>query len=234
VKRPQRSRCSLARREHHLAHPKAAPSHAVRRSCNDQRVEDWVAVATSLLADHPAVLSVEFAGSRSRGTHAELSDWDFAVETSDFDALARDLPALVATLKPLAQQWEPMGHFPVYQVLLRGPTKIEYLFLSRSQEPLPAPMPGPDTLAAINTHFWDWIWWLSTKASIGRTDLVSAHMPQLYDRLLRPLGVPDSPDSIPAAVEAFVTRRNELEREFSVTVDRALENEVRQGITRVL
>ena len=99
----------------------------------------------------PAVLSVEFAGSRSRGTHAELSDWDFAVETSDFDALARDLPALVAPLKPLAQQWEPMGHFPVYQVLLRGPTKIEYLFLTRSQKPRPVLTPGPDTLAAINT-----------------------------------------------------------------------------------
>jgi hypothetical protein len=80
-----------------------------------------------------------------------------------------------------------LGHFPVYQVLLRGPTKIEYLFLTHSQEPLPALTPGPDTLAAINTHFWDWIWWLSTKASIGRTDLVAEHMPQLYDRLLRPL-----------------------------------------------
>ena len=208
--------------------------HAVRRSWNDQRVDDWVAVATSLLAEHPAVLSVEFAGSRSRGTHAELSDWDFAVETSDFDALARDLPALVAPLKPLAQQWEPMGHFPVYQVLLRGPTKIEYLFLTRSQEPLPALTPGPDTLAAINTHFWDWIWWLSTKASIGRTDLVAEHMPQLYERLLRPLGVPGIPDSIPAAAEAFIACRDVLEHEYNLNIDRALENEVLQGITRVL
>jgi hypothetical protein len=130
-------------------------------------VDDWIAAATSLLAEHPAVLSVEFAGSRSRGTRAELSDWDFAVETSDFDALARDMPALVAPMKPLAQQWEPMGHFPVYQVLLRGPTKIEYLFLTRSQEPLPALTPGPDTLAAINIHFWDWIWWLTTKAPLA-------------------------------------------------------------------
>jgi hypothetical protein len=143
-------------------------------------VDDWAAVATGLLADHPAVKSVEFAGSRSRGTHEQLSDWDFAVETSDFDALARDLPALVAPLHPLGQQWEPMGHFPVYQVFLRGPTKIEYLFLEQSQDPMPPLEPSRDTLPALNTHFWDWIWWLTTKASIGRSDLVAEHMPRLH------------------------------------------------------
>jgi hypothetical protein len=41
------------------------------------------------------VRRVELAGSRSRGTHGELSDWDFAVMTSDFAAVARDLPAVL-------------------------------------------------------------------------------------------------------------------------------------------
>jgi hypothetical protein len=204
------------------------------KGCNDGAVDDWVAVATGLLAGHPAVNSVEFAGSRSRGTHEELSDWDFAVETSDFDALARDMPALVAPLDPLGQQWEPMGHFPVYQVFLRGPTKIEYLFLEQSQDSMPPLEPSRDTLAAINTHFWDWIWWLTTKASIGRSDLVAEHMAQLHTQLLRPMGISAEPDSIGSAVEAFVARRNALEEEFGITVDRALENEVRQGIGRVL
>jgi hypothetical protein len=152
-------------------------------------VEDIVNVAAGLIAAHPAVKSVTFAGSRSRGTHEELSDWDFAVDASDFEALARDLPALVAPLDPLGQQWEPMGHFPVYQVLLRGPTKIEYLFLDRSQTPRPPLQPSRETLPAINTHFWDWIWWLTTKASIGRRDLVAEHLPQLFTQLLRPMGV---------------------------------------------
>ena len=183
---------------------------------------------------HPAVKSVKFAGSRSRGTHEQLSDWDFAVETSDFEALAQDLPALVAPLDPLGQQWEPMGHFPVYQVMLRGPTKIEYLFLDRSQDPLPPLAPGRDTLPAINTHFWDWIWWLTTKASIGRTDLVAEHMPQLYTQLLEPMGIGAVPETIESAIEAFVARRNALEQEFGVSVDRALESEVRHGIARVL
>ena len=127
-----------------------------------------------------------------------------------------------------------MGHFPVYQVFLRGPTKVEYLFLDRSQEPLPPLEPSGDTLAAINTHFWDWIWWLTTKASIGRSDLAGEHMPRLYTQLLRPMGISAVPATIESAVEAFVARRNALEQEFGISVDRALENEVRQGIARVL
>jgi hypothetical protein len=204
------------------------------KGCDDGAVDDWVAVATGLLAGHPAVKSVEFAGSRSRGTHQQLSDWDFAVDTADFDALARDLPALVAPLDPLGQQWEPMGHFPVYQLVLRGPTKIEYPFLEQSQDPMPPLDPSRDRLPAINTHFWDWIWWLTTKASIGRSDLVAEHMPQLHNRLLRPMGISAVPASIESALEAFVARRNALEEDFGVSVDRALENEVRQGIDRVL
>jgi hypothetical protein len=201
---------------------------------DDDAVDDLVTIATGLIAGHPAVTSVKFAGSRSRGTHEQLSDWDFAVETSDFEALAQDLPALVAPLDPLGQQWEPMGHFPVYQVLLRGPTKIEYLFLDRSQDPLPPLEPSGDTLPAINTHFWDWIWWLTTKASIGRSDLVAEHMPKLYTQLLRPMGISAVPATIESAVEAFVARRNALEQKFGISVDRALETEVRQGIARVL
>jgi hypothetical protein len=109
-----------------------------------------VEIAVGLVVNHPAVRGVDFAGSRSRGTHEELSDWDFAVQTSDFTAVARDLPSLVAPLEPLGQQWEPMGHFPVYQVLLRGPTKIEYLFLEHEQQPMPPPISSDRTLAAID------------------------------------------------------------------------------------
>ena len=197
-------------------------------------MNDWVTIATGSLRDHPAVTNIEFAGSRSRGTHTELSDWDFAVETSDFGALARDLPALVAPLEPLSQQWEPMGHFRVYQVLLPGPTKIEYLFLDQPQEPAPPPEPSPESLASINTHFWDWIWWITTKAAIGRTDLVSLHLTQLHAHLLVPMGIESVPASIEAAIEAFMARRNVLEQQFGVSVDRALEREVRRGIDRVL
>jgi hypothetical protein len=202
-------------------------------ACEDRRVEDLVATASGLVMAHPAVTGAEFAGSRSRGEHHELSDWDVAVQTSDFAAVARDMPALVAALEPLGEQWEPMGHFPVYQVMLRGPTKLEYLFLDESQEAMPAPVPGPDTLAAINTHFWDWLWWLITKEAAGRRDLVAEHLPQMHEHLLRPLGIAAVPESIDAAIAAFVARRDELEREYGVSVPRALEDEIQAGYRRV-
>jgi predicted nucleotidyltransferase len=195
-------------------------------------MEDLVGLAIALVADHPAVDRIELAGSRSRGTHEELSDWDFAVTTSDFAAVAADLPALVAPLEPLGEQWEPMGHFPVYQVLLRGPTKLEYLFLDYSQEAAPPVTPGSETLLAINNHFWDWLWWITTKASIGRDDLVAEHLRQLHEHLLRPMGVETAPATIDAAINEFVARRDILERTYNVSVPRALETEVRAGIRR--
>jgi hypothetical protein len=203
------------------------PSTAQRYSNYHRAVDDLVAVARRLVTAHPAVTAAEFAGSRSRGEHHELSDWDVAVQTSDFAAVARDMHALVAPLEPIGEQWEPMGHFPVYQVMLRGPTKLEYLFLDESQEAMPPLVPGPDTLAAINNHFWDWIWWLISKDAAGRGDLVAEHMPQLHAHLLRPLGVAEVPDGIDAAIAAFVARRDALEREYGITVPRALEDEIR-------
>ena len=187
----------------------------------------------ALVAAHPAVEGIELAGSRSRGTHEELSDWDFAVTTSDFDAVAADMPTLVAPLAPLGEQWEPMGHFPVYQVLLPGPTKLEYLFLDYSQEAAPPVTPRPATLRAIDNHFWDWIWWISTKASIGRDELVAEHLRQLYEHLLRPMGVDAAPETIDAAIHEFVQLRDVLEGAYHVSVPRALEAEVRAAIRRI-
>jgi predicted nucleotidyltransferase len=186
-------------------------------------------LAIPLVARHPAVTRVELAGSRARGTHEELSDWDFAVTTPDFAAVARAMPDLVAPLEPLGEQWEPMGHFPVYQVLLRGPVKVEYLFLDERQEAAPPVTPSAETLVAIDNHFWDWIWWIATKASIGRDDLVAEHLPQLHAHLLRPLGVRAVPRDINAAIRAFVARR----AGYDVAVPRELEAEVRRGIARL-
>jgi hypothetical protein len=179
------------------------------------------------------VTRVDLAGSRSRNAHQELSDWDFAVETSDFGSVARDLPTLVEPLEPLAAQWEPLGHFPVYMLLLRGPTKVEYLFLDHRQEARPPVEPSPEGLPAIDAHFWDWLWWLATKASVGRHELVEQHLPRLYRHLLEPMGADSVPDSIEAAIRDFLIRRGELERRYGVKVPRALEEEVRPGIRRL-
>ena len=127
-----------------------------------------------------------------------------------------------------------MSHFPVYQVLLLGPTKIEYLFLDESQEPVPTREPSPESLESIDTHLWDWIWRITTKSAIGGSDLVSEHLTQLHAHLLLPIGIESVPASIEEAIEVFVARRDPLEQQYAVSVDRALEQEVRRGIDRVL
>lgn len=83
------------------------------------------------------------------------------------------------------------------------------------------------------SSFWDWIWWLATKASVGCDDLVAEHLPRLDAHLLRPMGVATMPMSIGAAIELFVARRDALEREYGVSVPRALEDAVRRGIRRI-
>jgi hypothetical protein len=65
-------------------------------ACDDRHMPDVARIAIRLVSNHPAVRHVELAGSRSRGTHEELSDWDFAATTSEFAAVARDPPALIA------------------------------------------------------------------------------------------------------------------------------------------
>jgi hypothetical protein len=122
--------------------------------CDNSGVRDLVESAISTVASHPSVMSVELAGSRSRGTHEDLSDWD-------------------------------------------------------------------------------WTWWLATKASVGRDDVVEQHCPKLYRHLLEPMGADTAPDSIEAAVRGFLVRRGELERQYGLEVPRALEGEVRRGIRRI-
>jgi hypothetical protein len=48
------------------------------------------------------------------------------------------------------------------------------------------------------------------------------------------MGIAVPPDSIDAAIAAFIGRRDALEREYGVSVPRALEHEVLNGKRRVL
>ena len=63
----------------------------------EQRVLD-------LVQNHPAVRSAKLVGSRANGRATKRSDWDFCLETDQFEQLARALPELLAPLGPLAQQ----------------------------------------------------------------------------------------------------------------------------------
>ncbi len=179
----------------------------------------------SAVERHPDVRAVRLAGSRQRGTPTELSDWDFKVETSNFERVADDLPSLVTPLTPLAQQWDPLAETACYMLLLRGPTKVDFLF-DRPQEPNPPWSVSGETLLAIDEHFWDWVLWLASKESAGKDELVQDELAKMSTFLLGPLGVPDVPASILAAVRNYRGARERAERRWGVTVPRDIESEV--------
>jgi hypothetical protein len=174
---------------------------------------------------HPAVRSVRLVGSRAEERANERSDWDFAVETEDFPAVAAVLPELLAPLEPLAQQWDPLGERRCWMAMLRGPVKIDLVF-DEPQTESPPWQPGPETLEPIDRHFWDWTLWLASKETAGKDELVQAELAKLFRHLLEPLGVDQLPASIAEAVEAYRAARAAAEGRFGVTVPRELEAEV--------
>jgi hypothetical protein len=144
-----------------------------------------------LLRRHPSVRSVELVGSRARGSPTALSDWDFGVETDDLAALKPALPGLVAPLEPLAEQWDPLGEPPTYMLVVRGPVKIDLIFSHEAVPQRPPWRVGPDTLAALDAHFWDWILWLAAKRAGGRDELVRGELKKMHGFLLGPLAGDD-------------------------------------------
>ncbi len=191
---------------------------------------DFVTRVPELLARHPSVGRVELVGSRAAGTATPLSDWDFAVETSDLDALARALPELVAPLEPLAEQWDPLGDHPTYMLMLRGPTKIDFIFSGEPMQARPPWQVSADTLVPLDAHFWDWTLWLAAKRAGGRAELVSEQLEKMHGFLLGPLGVEAVPATIEEAVAAYLPALDAAERRFGISVPRTLQHEVLRAL----
>jgi predicted nucleotidyltransferase len=182
------------------------------------------------LEAHPSVREVRLAGSRAKGRPHQLSDWDFAVDTDDFESVARDLPQLVEPLGPLSEQWDPYSKVECYMLLLPGPTKIDLLFVHQPREWSPAWDPSPETLEAIDRHFWDWILWLEQKRRGRRPEVVAKSLRDMYELMLRPMGVAVEPRSLPGAIDSYLDARSALERAFGMSLPRDLEHEVRPAI----
>jgi predicted nucleotidyltransferase len=176
---------------------------------------------------HPAVESVRLAGSRSRGTETPLSDWDFQVETSDFEALGAALPGLVEPLEPLSRQWDRYSPHPAYMLMLPGPLKLDLLFLDRVNEPRPPWEANAGTLAGIDDHFWDWVLWMASKRD---QELLRKQRSMMGEQLLAPLGVPGTPAGVEDAVRKYLAARGRAEEEFGVKIDCALGEEVMRGL----
>jgi len=184
------------------------------------------------LLPHPHVLTVELVGSRATGSPTRLSDWDFEVMTDGFDAVARELPAMVTVLEPLAQQWDRISEYPCFMLMLSGPVKVDLIFPGEPYESLPPWTVSAETLEGIDRHFWDWILWLASKREKGQDELVRRELAKMSKHLLRPLGADRVPGSIEDALESYRVARDERERELGVEVSRRLEREVLPALRR--
>jgi hypothetical protein len=187
--------------------------------------------AIAAIERHPAVRSVRLVGSRAKGMATALSDWDFAVETDDFQQVARDIAALVDPLDPLAQQWDRLSATWCWMVIVSGPVKLDFIFRA-SHESEPPWQPTAANLAAIDSHFWDWTLWLAGKQLGNKTALVQSELDKLWLNVLSPMGVNSRPVALGDAVSTYVRARARLEQRFDASVPRDLEREVRSVIDR--
>lgn len=186
----------------------------------------------ALLEEHPHICDAHLVGSRARGEAHDFSDWDLAVGTDDFPAVARGLPRLIAPLRPFVQEWDRFADHACYMMLLPGVVKVDLLFLDQSREASPAYRPSPETLAAIDDHFWDWVIWIEQKRTrFGRQEAEDL-LQQMYALMLEPMGVPGPPTTLTEAIAAYITARDRLERRFGTKVSRGLEREVRPVVER--
>jgi predicted nucleotidyltransferase len=184
------------------------------------------AAVLSALKSHSGIRSVHLVGSRAEDRATEASDWDFLVETTDFPAVARDLPQLVGSLHPIAQQWDLLSECACYMLTLPGPIKVDLIFAGvphKRQEPWEI---ASDTLAAVDAHFWDWMLWLTSKLASERGELIGTELTKMWDHILRPLGVGQPPRTLEEATTQYLAARDQWERRLRLSVPRDLEREI--------
>jgi hypothetical protein len=190
-----------------------------------------VAAVEAALRSHSGVLGIRLVGSRAEGRAHDLSDWDLAVATDDFVSVSRDLHDLLAPLRPFAEQWDRYSSHECYMLIFSGPTKVDLLFPAERRRWSPPWRPSPETLDAIDLHFWDWILWLEQKRRGGREDVLRQSLRDLYELMLGPMGAIERPRSVPEALDAYLSARSALEERLGLTVSRDLEREVRPALT---
>jgi hypothetical protein len=170
----------------------------------------------------PGVTEVRLIGSRARGAATALSDWDFVLEAADLDELMAALPRLVEPLDPLAAQWDRLSEGALFMLVLPGGEKIDLFPGGRRRAVEPPWRPGPDTLAGIDAHLWDWLVWLGSKVLRGEDELVADELEKLHHHLLGPLGADRPARSVGDAAERYLALRDTAEARCGVAVDRRL------------
>lgn len=176
------------------------------------------------------IRNVRLVGSRAEGRATPLSDWDFAVDTDEFTPASVVLPRIVQSLSPLGTFWDPLSRHQCFIAILAGPRKVDFLFQTPHQ-PQPPYVAGPNTLAGMDVHFWDWTIWLAAKEAGRRHDMVTSELRKMHHYLLSPLGVGRVPSTIVEAVQAYLAARPEAEKRFQIHVGRGLSLECIRFLT---
>jgi hypothetical protein len=186
-------------------------------------------IVPRLLMKHSGVKHVELTGSRLKNYATEWSDWDFLVKVTDFEVVSSALPTLTKSLKPLSHLWDPLAHHSIYMMILRGPVKIDLIF-DRPHQPKPPWTINSDTIAQVNSHFWDWILWIASKETRGMPDITTNEFKKMFAHLLVPLGCTRSPASVEEATREYLVALEKQESVLHVKVDPTLATEVTKGL----
>jgi hypothetical protein len=184
-----------------------------------------------LFDGQPGVARIRLVGSRAEGRATSLSDWDFAVDTYRFESVARAMPRLVRPLAPLGTFWDPLSAHRAFIALLPGPKKVDFLF-QEPHTPKPPYVAGPNTLTAMDVHFWDWTIWLAAKERGHHPEMVPSELRKMHEYLLLPLGAAEALSTIEEAVGIYRAARSEPERRFRRHVDRELSSECVRFLAR--
>lgn len=177
----------------------------------------------------PEISEIRLAGSRAARQAGPLSDWDFEVSARCFPAVMSRMPDLVAPLHPLAAQWDRLSARWCYMLILPGPVKVDLLF-GQHRAISPPWTVTAGTLPRIDDHFWDWMLWLFSKQRPGSDDVLPAELGNLYQHLLRPLGVTAAPVTLDQAISDYRAARGDREDELGVRVPRTTEHAIMQAL----
>jgi hypothetical protein len=192
---------------------------------------DVVTAIRAGLDGSKVVSSVVLGGSRARGAATALSDWDLYVE-GEPEGMMEEIPALVASFRPLAAFWEPLSEQAGYMAVMDGPTKVNVFPIGASRRIQPPGKLSADTVASIDGHFWDWTLWLGGKALRGERRLVADELVKMHGYLLAPVGVASAPGSLDEAVASYRRARAQAMAALGVAVNPDLGRQISEALHR--
>ena len=150
----------------------------------------------------------------------------------DPEALMVQIPAVIASFRPLAAFWEPLAEEAGYMVVLDGPTKVDVFPTGGRREIQPPWVLSAETLVEIDAHFWDWLLWLGGKMLRDERELVARELTKMHTFLLEPVGVAAAPANLGEAHRAYLDARAAAMDALRVSIDPELGRQVSHALRR--